>query len=583
MRKLRIMIREHLHFIVIITLLTLVMTYPTIAYVFRTDVFWHPAGESHDIFIMFWDYWFGMRVLAGEVDRWFTDLIYYPEGVSLVFHPLCFPLILAVNLLRVFMPLSNAYSLTYLLIIWSSAFTAYVYALWLCKDKWIALFGAIVFAFSPQIAGLPFWPTIAWIAPIPLAVYCFHRGVNEGRERLIIAAGLLTGLTSIVVLYNFVCLIITLGMLIIGLGASRLRQQRYWRRVLLLIFVIAFSSAWRLLPILQSADSIDAATAQRGAQERATDLISYFVNARNPITGPLAQSLLQTPDGARTSHISYLGFAPLALIGCALAVKRLRRRALPWLALLAVFLILRLGSALNVNGTALESILLPKHFLNQWFPMIFNAFDSADLFMLGARMPLAILACLGTVALAKRVAEPHRPIFIMALSIIVLFEYFVPVKSGPVFPIGDGAFNADRVAYHHWLAQEDDQAIRLVNLPLGRKNAKLYLFYQSLHGYPQTEGAISRPPNSAYDYIRANHLLASWREQQSVTCETPAPQIYLESLAELENDGFSHVVFHRDFYGADAIRDSFQQAAPSYSDEYVSVYRLSDLRESCPM
>ncbi len=39
MLKLRGALLEHRHFIVVVTLLTLVMTYPTIEYVFRTDVF----------------------------------------------------------------------------------------------------------------------------------------------------------------------------------------------------------------------------------------------------------------------------------------------------------------------------------------------------------------------------------------------------------------------------------------------------------------------------------------------------------------------------------------------------------------
>ena len=62
MNALRRAVREHLHFIVVTTVLTLVMTFPTIVYVFRTDVFWHPAGSSHDIFIKFWDIWYGGQI-----------------------------------------------------------------------------------------------------------------------------------------------------------------------------------------------------------------------------------------------------------------------------------------------------------------------------------------------------------------------------------------------------------------------------------------------------------------------------------------------------------------------------------------
>ena len=127
------------------------MTFPTIVYIFRTDVFWLPTGDNLDVYIKLWDVWYGNQILTGQADRFYTDLIYYPEGVSLANHPLFQLHSFAVTALQVFMPLSNAYSLTHLLIIFSSAGAAYLYLFWLSKDKWLALFGAIVFGFSPQV------------------------------------------------------------------------------------------------------------------------------------------------------------------------------------------------------------------------------------------------------------------------------------------------------------------------------------------------------------------------------------------------------------------------------------------------
>ena len=57
MRKLGGVLREHRHVIVVVTLLTLVMTFPTIVYVFRTDVFALPAEGSSDVYIKLWDAW----------------------------------------------------------------------------------------------------------------------------------------------------------------------------------------------------------------------------------------------------------------------------------------------------------------------------------------------------------------------------------------------------------------------------------------------------------------------------------------------------------------------------------------------
>ena len=146
-------LREHRHFFVVVVLLTLVTTFPTIVYVFKTDVFWHPAGAHRDVYIKIWDVWYGGQFLSGQADRFHTDLLFYPEGTSLVFHPFFIPHIIVVNALNILLPLSNAFSLAYLLIIVISALSAYVYLHWLFKDKWIALLGAVVFGFSPIVVG----------------------------------------------------------------------------------------------------------------------------------------------------------------------------------------------------------------------------------------------------------------------------------------------------------------------------------------------------------------------------------------------------------------------------------------------
>ena len=57
---------------------------------------------------------------------------------------------------------------------------------------------------------------------------------------------------------------------------------------------------------------------------------------------------------------------------------------------------------------------------------------------------------------------------------------------------------------------------------------------------------------------------------------------YLAGLAQLDEDGFNHVVYHRGMQNWADIHDSFATTEPSYSDDFVSIYRLSDLRGSCP-
>ncbi len=568
--------REHRYVLVIVTLLTLVMTFPTILYVFRTDVFWLPVWQDGDALTEIWDTWYGKLFLSGQADRFFTDKIFYPDGVSLVYHPLNLPYIIVVNVLQAIMPVSNAFSLAYMLIIFTSTLAAYVYLRWLIVDKWVALLGAIVFGFSPHVLGHPNHPNNALVATLPLLIYGFHRGIREDRGKLIIVAGLLTGATSVINIYAYVCAVLSLGLMTCAFAASRWRSKRFWQLVSFLIAAIVISSLWRIYPMMASSQSLDAALGWRGGGEIRTDLVSYFVNHGNPFAGSVVSETLQ-PAGYWLSGTSFLGYLPLILIAVGLILRKTRRRMLPWLALCLLFLVLRLGSFPRVNGIAYTDIRLPKHYLTEVLPSVFRPFFEADNFQIGALLPLAVLTCYGLVALKAWRPIAGRAGFIFLLIAVVASEYYIPVR--------DWIFSKGQFAFLDWLAEEEhSQEIRLINLPIGRLNSKVYNLYQSLSGYPHAEGAVSRTPDSAFDYMRGNTLLNAWHGQRPVHCEMVEQEAYRSGLAQLEADGFSHIVFHHHDIIKDweAIDESFRDIEPAFHNSFTSTYRLSDLRDSCP-
>ena len=569
-------LRENRYLVIIVTLLTLVMTFPTILYVFRTDVFWLPVGQDGDALTEIWDTWYGKLFLSGQADRFFTDRIFYPNGVSLVYHPLNLPYIVVVNVLQTIMPISNAFSLAYMLIIFTSTFAAYIYLRWLIVDKWVALLGAFVFGFSPHVLGHPNHPNNALVATLPLLIYGFHRGMREDRAKWVIAAGLLTGATSVINIYAYVCAVFSLGLMACAFATSRWRSRRFWQLVLYLVAAMAISSLWRIYPMLASSQSLDAALGWRGGGEIRTDLISYFVNHGNPFAGSVVSEALQ-PAGYWLSGTSFLGYLPLVLMAVGLICRRTRRRMLPWLALCMVFLVLRLGSFPRVNGIAYYDIKLPKHYLTEVLPSVFRPFYEADNFQIGALLPLAVLTCYGLVALKAWRPIAGRAGFIFLLIAVVASEYYIPVRDW-IFPKGQFAFL-------DWLAEEEhSQAIRLINLPLGRLNSKVYNLYQSLGGYPHAEGAVSRTPDSAFEYISGNTLLQAWHGQQPIHCEMVNQGSYLSGLTQLEEAGFSHIVFHHHDIIKDweEIRESFHGIEPAFHNSFTSIYQLRDLRESCP-
>jgi len=572
------LLMKHRHVFIVVTLLTLVMTFPTIVYVFNTDVFWHPGAAHRDTYMKFWDVWYGKLFLTGQADPFYTDLMFYPDGLSLKTSQFCIPHIIVVNALNAFMPISNAFSFAYLLIIFTSALSAYFYLVWLFKDKWIALFGAVLFGFSPHVIIHSYNPDIAFLATIPLILYCIHRGAEENRRVLVLLAGLLTGLTTVISLYQYICVLILLGFFLCALAISRWRDKSFWLNVLLLVLSIGVSSLWRIYPLISDAESMDKALAWYPTEEIGNDAVSLLVNYRNPFLGNLVQSIFPINHGRHSGDRSPLGYLPLVLIGVGFFTKATRRKMLPWAFSCAFFLIMRLGSHLNINGTAYPDIRLPKYYLDQVFPAAFEPFYFVQHFTIGVLLPFTVLACFGLAVLQKRLSIASKPTFVLALVLIIAFEYYVPVRSR-IIP--------DRqIEYLDWLKQEDDaEEIRLINLPMGRSNAKRHSLHQALSGFPQVEGATSRTPERAYDYIRANYLLNNWawENQRPVHCDMPDREAYMAGLAQLEKDGFSHVVYHQHegyYFWAD-IKESFHGIEPSYSNGAVSVFRLSDLRDSC--
>ena len=66
-----------------------------------------------------------------------------------------------------------------------------------------------------------------------------------------------------------------------------------------------------------------------------------------------------------------------------------------------------------------------------------------------------------------------------------------------------------------------------------------------------------------------------------VHCSVDNYDRYLAAADQLLGDGFSHVIYHHRERDAELVADSFSDIPPVYQDEYVSIYRLPDLRAMC--
>ena len=570
--------RKHLHFIVVVSVLLVVMTWPTIVHVFDTGTFWLPSS-NRDVWIEIWDAWHGRKVLDGASAFNASNMLFYPVGISLDYHPYNLIHMVLLALFQFWMPVSNAYNLIFLAIILGTTAAGYYFLLFLLRDKWLALFGAVIFGFSQHMVGHPHNPAMNLLVTVPLSLYALHRGVEESNWKWTAVCGLLLGITVYIGVYTFVCLILTIGILVVYYAQTRLRSFGFWTALLLIPVVALPISALRVYPMMQNADELQQALNKTGNSETANDLVASFVNYRHPVTTPLFVAALSiSSDGSKDlngwKHTSYLGFLSLILIGIGLTHSLYRRKMIPWLLLMLPFFLLRLGSTLRINDVKYIDVLLPKYYLDEMIPVLFQVVHETDHFQIGVLLPLAVMSCYGLKVVLNRVPPRHHSAVVLLAVAFVAFEYY--------FQPSEASVTKRSVAFNSWLAEEPNQdEIRLINLPMGRSSSKLYGFYQTLNGYPHAEGLAMRTPASAYDYIRRNVMLNSWRQQQTYRCKVRNSTMYLSAADDLLSVGFSHVVLHLRENGAQHVRDSFALVPPAYQDRYVEIYRVQDLRDTC--
>lgn len=573
-KKLAKSLREHLHLFIILPLLIILMTWPTAVHVFDTSSFWL-AQRNWDANMLFWDAWYLKLLLGGQVDFYYTDLLFHPTGVSLAFHNFSLPHMIVFAGLQAIMPASNAFNATFLLLSFSTAAAGYIYLNYLFRDKWVALFGAVVFGTGAFILTRPAHPNIAYIASIPLALYFLHRGMLEARLKLLLIAGAFIGATAFIGMYTLVCLLIMLLAYLLYFACRRWKQRDFWLQIFMMSLVIGGFLVLRFYPMLADPQGISGALAKNTGRESGKDLLGFFVNTQHPVTQPILAGLFSIqPFDRAWNNVVFLGYIPLLLTFFAFIRNPTRRRLLPWLALALFFLVLRLGSFLTLDGIDYPNVILPKHYLTQVIPHLFKPFWAVDNFHAGALFPFAVLASFGLVNLLRAIPHRRRLIVILILTGATAFEYYQPPNPA-VIP-------AKRLNFIEWLRQEPEQeSIHLINLPFGVQGHKIYGFYQTYNGYPHVAGRPTRTPESAFDYINSNFILSAWNQESAVTCLPGNRESFIAARNQLLSDGFTHIIFHRYLSNLanEARSVAFLQAA--YEDGPVTIYRVKDLHLNC--
>ncbi len=563
-------------------LVFLVMSYP---FVLRM----HDSLPIHntDTFEVLAKQWSLRQALIHGKALDFSELLFYPLGLNITLQPqrwTAFPLWTA--LYTAFGdPL--AYNLAMSLGIIFKAYGMYLFGLLLFRRRIPAWVTGAFYAFAaPALAMALRQPDTGATEWIPWLMLCLAHGLNRlraanGQRAFLIMA--LAGLCFSINMYMH--LRVAIFALLIGgayicwaMFAQKLWARRqFWLALLLFALTAALTSAPLLLRTLRSdqyAYAVDRPVIDSGG---AVDLLGFFkAQADRPfnyrqIIASLSGEQLEVECLCRgMSQMGIVAFV-FALMG-AIYILRFQREQAVWILLALAAFLLTLGITVHIGGHALGIYWTPYRLLqdNFFFRALWQPFRMILVFL----FPFSLLIGYGVHSRlgARRLIAREAAVTAICLGALLYGTSIFPVAMhvSPRPP--------------HLAALDNLPAGALIDLPMGRQEAKYYMALQRFHGRPLVEGMLPRTPPAAYDYIKANPVLlllqdlSYWRRREPLSQDA-----WRNAIDQLLRDGFRYVVLHRHIQLEitqsrslpGPIADLFFPATPIHRDDNVSIYDLA--------
>ena len=157
----------------------------------------HFAGQDVDVWLNPWATWWTERALLEGQSLYHTNVIFYPQGVSLAFHSF-FPAVTALALLlKPWLGMVGAHNGMVILAHALSGYGMFCLVRYLSSSRRGAFFAGLVFAFLPyRMAESPRLHLVStqWL---PLYVLFLIRLLKEGRRRHVLPAAVLFALNGL--------------------------------------------------------------------------------------------------------------------------------------------------------------------------------------------------------------------------------------------------------------------------------------------------------------------------------------------------------------------------------------------------
>src|SRR5467141_2727462 len=360
--------------------------------------------QSRDKFHFIWNFWWLRHALSAHLGVLKTQLMFYPQGASLVLQTMdYFDGAIAAPLTMAFGEISS-YNAVLLASFPLAGVSAYLLAWHLTRSRLASLVGGLIFAFFPQHVAQAIFghPNIANVAWIPAYFLCLMLAFERGKARYAaVAGGILAILTMIDLQQLLMAAMATVIYLGYHLASTRLSHPL---RFLGLTFLVAAVAIVITSPYLYYA--FQAVSTQSRPPPPITDAIRGSANPvlyftpfpYSAVSGALFAPSYHGLAGTPSNWIIFIGWTVLALAVVG-GITSSDRRKYFLIVLAAVSLLFSLGPSQDPSAISLQS---PYTFLYDHIPILHYFRASARLSIL-SMLALAVLAAMGASKIMRAV------------------------------------------------------------------------------------------------------------------------------------------------------------------------------------
>lgn len=535
--------------------ITAVVTYPTL-----THLGTHIPGSEGDALNHLWTFqWVKTALLSGQ-PPFYTHQLYYPEGVSLLFHNIAWIHIAVWLPLQAIIGSAPAYSLVFIANFAANAFAFYLFAREETESETAAFGGGLVCGFWPYALSHHNHPNLILIAWIPLTMLYLRHTIRSGKKADVMWTAVFLALIGLTRWQLLIMSSLPLG----GYLIYQLAQQRLTRPLFLRLAFIALMAALFMAPLAAplllaqfGRDNPGDLLVEESANQ--TDLLAYFVpNRYHPWWGEAAFQLYDNFSINKT-FTPTIGYTVMLLVLVAIVYRW--RKTWFWLLLALLTMVLALGPTLRFNGEFYGP--LPYRWLEEFF--FVQMIRHPDRLNVLLAVPVAMAAAWGITAVPQ-------PVFSWLVSLLIIIESLTVY---PLYPL-------DVPAWYQQIAQESDR-YALLDMPMdSRSFDKEYMLYQLTHGKPIVGGHVSRLPGEALAFIDSIPLLqqTQGRSRPAAGLVNVSQQMNLLAQADIR-----YLVLHKKFlsHEQELAWQAWLMQPPLFEDDALLVYETAAYGQSPPI